>query len=99
MKSSQLSWLWAVVSVFGLLAGSVSGAGEATIKPENLPVYSPKFFPFDKGEKEVYRATWNGLFSVATAEVTTKGLEKLLASADSDTLDTQRFDRAFTQVL
>ena len=71
MKSSQLSWLWAVVSVFGLLAGSVSGAGEATIKPENLPVYSPKFFPFDKGEKEVYRATWNGLFSVATAEVTT----------------------------
>ena len=71
MKSSQLSWLCAVVSVFGLLAGSVSGAGEATIKPENLPVYSPKFFPFDKGEKEVYRATWNGLFSVATAEVTT----------------------------
>jgi len=61
----------AILVVFGLLAGSVSQAGEATIKPENLPTYSPKFYPFERGEKGVYRATWNGLFSVATAEVTT----------------------------
>jgi len=60
-----------MLSVFGLLAGSVSQAGEAMIKPENLPVYTPKFYPFEKGEKSMYRATWNGIFSVATAEVTT----------------------------
>lgn len=63
-------WL-AILIVFGLLAGSVSQAGEAMIKPENLPTYSPKFYPFERGEKGLYRATWNGLFSVATAEVTT----------------------------
>jgi hypothetical protein len=63
-------WLTPVI-VFGLLAGAVSQAGEATVKPEHLPVYAPKFYPFDRGEKGVYRATWNGLFSVATAEVTT----------------------------
>jgi hypothetical protein len=61
----------AILIIFALLAGSVSQAGEATIKPENLPTYSPQFYPFDRGEKELYRATWNGMFSVATAEVTT----------------------------
>lgn len=61
----------AIVILLALLAGVASQAGEATVKPDNLPVYSPKFFPFDRGEKELYRATWNGLFSVATAEVTT----------------------------
>ena len=71
MEIPKLNWLFATLSVFGLLAGSVSQAGEATIKPDNLPVYTPKFYPFDRGEKGVYRATWNGLFSVATAEVTT----------------------------
>jgi len=68
--SRPSSWL-APLIVFGLLAGAVSQAGEATVKPENLPVYTPKYYPFDRGEKGVYRATWNGLFSVATAEVTT----------------------------
>jgi len=71
MEVPKLNWLFATLSVFGLLAGSVSQAGEATIKADNLPVYTPKFYPFDRGEKGVYRATWNGLFSVATAEVTT----------------------------
>lgn len=61
----------AIVILLAFLAGVASQAGEATVKPDNLPVYSPKFFPFDRGEKELYRATWNGLFSVATAEVTT----------------------------
>ncbi|HET9917292.1 MAG TPA: DUF3108 domain-containing protein [Candidatus Binatia bacterium] len=70
MFTPKLNWL-AFFIVFGLLAGAVSQAGEATVKPENLPVYTPKFYPFDRGEKGVYRATWNGLFSVATAEVTT----------------------------
>lgn len=71
MEILKLKGLFAILSVLGLLTGSVSQAGEATIKPENLPVYTPKFYPFEKGEKEVYHATWNGLFSVATAEVTT----------------------------
>ncbi len=71
MQKPKFTLRLAILVVFGLLAGSVSQAGEATIKPENLPTYSPKFYPFERGEKGVYRATWNGLFSVATAEVTT----------------------------
>jgi hypothetical protein len=71
MEIPKRNWLLAILSVFAVLAGSVSQAGEATIKPDNLPVYTPKFYPFEKGEKEMYRATWNGMFSVATAEVTT----------------------------
>lgn len=71
METPKPNWLVALLIILALLAGSVSQAGEATIKPENLPVYTPKFYPFERGEKEVYRATWNGLFSVATAEVTT----------------------------
>src|SRR5262249_8211553 len=40
-------------------------------RPEEIPVYQPKHYPFQGGEKEVYRASWNGLVSVATAEVST----------------------------
>jgi hypothetical protein len=71
METPKLNWLLAPLIVLVILGGSVSQAGEATINPENLPVYTPKFYPFERGEKAVYRATWNGLFSVATAEVTT----------------------------
>ncbi len=71
MEKPKFTLRLALLIVVGLLAGSASQAGEATIKPENLPIYSPKFYPFERGEKGVYRATWNGLFSVATAEVTT----------------------------
>lgn len=41
------------------------------VKPEAVPVYQPKYFPFEGGEKAVYRASWNGMFSVATAEIFT----------------------------
>jgi hypothetical protein len=71
MAKPKFTLRLAILIIFALLAGAVSQAGEATIKPENLPTYSPKFYPFDRGEKELYRATWNGMFSVATAEVTT----------------------------
>ena len=54
-----------------LLAGSVSEAGEAMIKPESIPAYQPKHYPFEGGEKEVYQASWNGMISVATAEIHT----------------------------
>ena len=56
---------------FWLLFGTASEAGEALIKPEAIPAYQPKHFPFDGGEKEVYQASWNGMISVATAEVHT----------------------------
>ena len=41
------------------------------IKPEAVPAYRPKYHPFENGEKAVYQATWNGMFSVATAEIRT----------------------------
>ncbi len=45
------------------------------IKLDAVPVYRPHYFPFEPGEKEIYRATWNGLFAVATAEIqTTQGM-------------------------
>ena len=52
-----------------LLVGSASQAGEAMIKVDAIPAYQPKYFPFESGEKEVYNASWNGMISVATAEV------------------------------
>jgi len=54
-----------------LLVGSASQAGEAMIKVEAVPAYQPKYYPFEAGEKEIYNATWNGMFSVATAEIQT----------------------------
>lgn len=57
--------------VLGLIAGPFSLAGRATIPAPAVPVYQPKFYPFEDGEKEVYQATWNGMISVATAEVHT----------------------------
>lgn len=54
-----------------LLAATVSLAGQATPPAPSVPVYQPKFHPFESGEKEVYHATWNGMISVATAEVHT----------------------------
>ena len=54
-----------------LTAASGSVAGEAIIPPPSLPVYQPKFYPFENGEKEVYQASWNGMISVATAEIHT----------------------------
>jgi hypothetical protein len=58
-------------TVICLLGASVSQAGEATLPTPPVPVYQPKFFPFEDGEKEVYQASWNGMISVATAEVVT----------------------------
>lgn len=56
-------------SVLCLLASTVSLAGQAAVPAPAVPVYQPKYYPFEGGEKEVYQATWNGMISVATAEV------------------------------
>lgn len=56
-----------------LLVVSFAGsrAGEAPPNP-SVPAYQPKFQPFEAGESQLYRAHWNGMVSVATAQITTK---------------------------
>ena len=71
MTPAKLSLFNILAIVLGLIIYSTAQAGEAMIKPEAVPAYRPKLYPFDSGEKEVYRATWNGMISVATAEVHT----------------------------
>src|SRR5919108_928429 len=63
--------LVAVWIVLAFIFGSVSEAGQAMIDPESVPVYQPKFYPFETGEKAVYRTSWNVLKSAATAEIYT----------------------------
>src|ERR1043166_9938487 len=54
------------------LLTAISEADQAASKAlSSVPVYQPKHYPFDKGERAVYHASWNGLVSVATAEVYT----------------------------
>jgi hypothetical protein len=64
--------LLAVISV--ILSPMIVVAAQAAqtmVKLDAVPVYQPHSLPFESGEKEVYRATWNGMFSVATAEIQT----------------------------
>ena len=58
--------LWVVSATPVVLAAQVA---QPMIKLDLVPVYQPQHHPFEAGEKEVYRATWNGMFSVATAEI------------------------------
>jgi Protein of unknown function (DUF3108) len=71
MIRSKLSIIIGISVVLGSIAGYAGQAGEPMIKPESVPLYQPKIVPFESGEKEVYRASWNGMISVATAEVRT----------------------------
>ncbi len=70
MKWGFLSIAWIGV-IFLVVLGSA--AGQPTVNsptPEKVPVYQPKHYPFDGGERAVYKASWNGV-PVATAEVST----------------------------
>ena len=61
----------AAFAVFFLLI-SISRADQAATKtPTGVPIYQPKHYPFDRGEKATYHASWNGLVSIATAEIQT----------------------------
>jgi Protein of unknown function (DUF3108) len=62
-----------IFALFGaLISAPLSNSAQVLpVKPEAVPVYQPKYFPFEGGEKAVYRASWNGMFSVATAEILT----------------------------
>ena len=71
MRRPKTSGLTTLYVVLAFLAATVAEAGQALIKPEAVPAYQPKFYPFEGGEKAVYRASWNGMFSVATAEIHT----------------------------
>jgi hypothetical protein len=42
--------------------------------PDRIPLYQPRFRPFDGGEKALYRGSWNGI-PVGTAEVRTSPLQ------------------------
>ena len=67
MRASKL--IVATFAILCLCQTGAFGAGETLIKPEAVPVYHPKHYPFEAGEKELYSASWNGIFSVATAEI------------------------------
>jgi Protein of unknown function (DUF3108) len=70
MKGRFLSITWIGV-VFLAISSSPAGQVVATLPaPEKVPVYQPKYYPFDGGERAVYKASWNGI-PVATAEVST----------------------------
>jgi Protein of unknown function (DUF3108) len=70
MKRRFLSTTWIGV-VFLAISSAPAGQVVATLPaPEKVPVYQPKFYPFDGGERAVYKASWNGI-PVATAEIST----------------------------
>jgi Protein of unknown function (DUF3108) len=70
MKWKFLSTAWIGV-VFLAISSSPAGQAITTLPaPEKVPIYQPKHYPFDRGEKAVYRASWNGI-PVATAEIST----------------------------
>jgi hypothetical protein len=70
MKRIVLSIAW--IGFVFLVKVSVA-AEQPALKPpapEKVPVYQPKFYPFDGGERAVYKASWNGI-PVATAVIAT----------------------------
>ncbi len=64
----RVAILWMALGLPGI---STASAAEPMIKLDAVPVYQPQHHPFEVGEKAVYRASWNGLLSVATAEIYT----------------------------
>ena len=51
MTPSKLSLFNILAIVLGLIIVSTAQAGDAMIKPEAVPAYRPKLYPFDSGEK------------------------------------------------
>ena len=70
MRKPNILIAFGVVVV--VLLGAVSAADQGLLQsPDSVPAYEPKFYPYAEGEKAVYKATWNGMIAVATAEVHT----------------------------
>ena len=67
-----------VTSAFAIFAMAIlfmarAEAQESAKVPAAVPLYQPKFYPYENGERASYRASWNGV-PVATAEVQTTPL-------------------------
>lgn len=71
MNRARVAQLFGWLSVAPMLLAPAVMAGQTPARPESVPVYQPKHVPFDGGEKAVYLASWNGMLSVATAEILT----------------------------
>jgi hypothetical protein len=71
MQRSKSNLIYALALILTLCGSHTFAADDSMIKPEAVPVYQPKHYPFEGGEKEVYQASWNGMISVATAEIST----------------------------
>ena len=70
MNRTLRAIVWVVLMfspIASLDADQLSGRTQAA----PIPAYQPKHYPFDGGEKAIYHASWNGLVSVATAEIHT----------------------------
>jgi hypothetical protein len=61
----------AVLAVFFLLIPISQADQPSPTNQTSIPIYQPKHYPFDRGERAIYQASWNGLLSVATAEIHT----------------------------
>jgi Protein of unknown function (DUF3108) len=68
MKGRFLSTTWIGVLFLAISSSPAAQVAGTLPAPEKVPVYQPKYYPFDGGEKAVYKASWNGL-PVATAEI------------------------------
>jgi Protein of unknown function (DUF3108) len=69
----MLRWVPRFNSIFVLVASvmvATVSAQESTKIAAAVPLYQPKFFPYENGEQASYKVSWNGV-SVATAEVQT----------------------------
>ena len=56
--------------VLATLFMAAAHAQEPVQVPASVPLYQPKFYPYENGEKASYRASWNGV-AVASAEIET----------------------------
>jgi len=70
MKRTLRVIVW-VVLMFPPIASSEVDPLSSKTQPAAVPIYQPKHLPFDGGEKATYHASWNGMLSVATAEIYT----------------------------
>jgi hypothetical protein len=59
------------VSLIFLLISTAQADQLSGKSPAKDPIYQPKHYPFDGGEKALYHASWNGIVSMATAEIYT----------------------------
>ena len=62
MIGTKLFLLVILSVVFAPTIVFAAPAAQPMIKLDAVPVYQPQHYPFEAGEKEVYRATWNGMF-------------------------------------